>query len=112
MSDGKVAGVAVLLQAGSANPTIEKIWQHMPKSEARRRLPELRLIPRPAARCYRILHVHGLVDGSALHGERYLVCAKDPLDISAEQIDAFAKLYPHDVRPLQPLNGRVVKESQ
>jgi len=37
---------------------------------------------------------------------------KMPLDISAAQIDAFAKLYPHDVRPLQPLNGRVVKESQ
>lgn len=28
------------------------------------------------------------------------------------QIEAFAKLYPHDVRPLQPLNGRVVQESQ
>jgi carbonic anhydrase len=37
---------------------------------------------------------------------------KDPVDISAKQIDSFAKLYPHDVRPLQPLNGRVVKESQ
>ncbi len=27
-------------------------------------------------------------------------------------IEAFAKLYPHDVRALQPLNGRVVKESR
>jgi carbonic anhydrase len=37
---------------------------------------------------------------------------KTPVDISAEEISAFAKLYPHDVRPLQPLNGRVVKQSQ
>jgi len=37
---------------------------------------------------------------------------KTPLDISPEEIHVFAKLYPHDVRPLQPLNGRVVKESQ
>ena len=37
---------------------------------------------------------------------------KTPVEISAEQINAFAALYPHDVRPLQPLNGRVVKESQ
>src|SRR5690242_14681787 len=37
---------------------------------------------------------------------------KTPVDISAEEISAFAKLYPHDVRPLQPLNGRVVKESE
>jgi carbonic anhydrase len=34
------------------------------------------------------------------------------VEISAQQIEAFAKLYPHDVRPLQPLNGRVVKESR
>jgi carbonic anhydrase len=37
---------------------------------------------------------------------------KAPVDISPEEIKAFAKLYPHDVRPLQPLNGRVVKESR
>jgi carbonic anhydrase len=37
---------------------------------------------------------------------------KTPVDISPEQISTFGKLYPHDVRPIQPLNGRVVKESQ
>jgi hypothetical protein len=34
------------------------------------------------------------------------------VDFRAERVSIFAKLYPHDVRPLQPLNGRVVKESQ
>jgi carbonic anhydrase len=34
------------------------------------------------------------------------------MEISADEMAAFAKLYPHDVRPVQPLNGRVVKESQ
>jgi carbonic anhydrase len=34
------------------------------------------------------------------------------MEISAQEIAAFAKLYPHDVRPVQPLNGRIVKESQ
>jgi len=37
---------------------------------------------------------------------------KTRVEISAEEISAFAKLYPHDVRPPQPLNGRVVKESR
>jgi len=32
--------------------------------------------------------------------------------MSRHQIDAFAKLYPHDVRSLQPLNGRIVQESR
>jgi carbonic anhydrase len=37
---------------------------------------------------------------------------KTPMEVSTEEISAFAKLYPHDVRPLQPLNGRVVQESK
>jgi len=37
---------------------------------------------------------------------------KTPIELSAAQIAAFAKLYPHDVRPVQPLNGRVVKASK
>jgi carbonic anhydrase len=40
------------------------------------------------------------------------VVLKTAVEISEEQINAFAQLYPHDVRPLQPLNGRVVDESQ
>ena len=31
---------------------------------------------------------------------------------TTEQIAAFAKLYPHNVRAVQPLNGRVVRESR
>jgi carbonic anhydrase len=37
---------------------------------------------------------------------------KTPVEISAQQVAAFAKLYPHDVRPLQPLNGRIVQETR
>jgi carbonic anhydrase len=36
---------------------------------------------------------------------------KTPTEISADQIAKFAKLYPRDVRPVQPLNGRVVRET-
>jgi carbonic anhydrase len=37
---------------------------------------------------------------------------KTPVEISAAQIQQFAKLYPRNARPLQPLNGRAVQESQ
>jgi carbonic anhydrase len=40
------------------------------------------------------------------------IVLKTPMEISPAQIEAFAKLFPHDVRPLQPLNGRVVQESE
>ncbi|MGC1449178.1 MAG: carbonic anhydrase family protein [Candidatus Sulfotelmatobacter sp.] len=30
---------------------------------------------------------------------------KPPSELSAEEITAFAKIYPHDARPIQPTNG-------
>jgi carbonic anhydrase len=37
---------------------------------------------------------------------------KTPVEVSSAEIRAFAKLYPHDVRPIQPLNGRLVQASR
>jgi carbonic anhydrase len=37
---------------------------------------------------------------------------KRPVEVSPAQIAAFARLYPHDVRPVQPLNGRAIQESK
>jgi len=121
-SDGKVAGVAVLLQAGSANATIQQIWEQMPKTESKA-LPDFSheeeeiagvhidpagLLPHDLA-YYR--YMGSATAPPCTEGVTWYVL-KTPVDISAEQISAFAKLYPHDVRPLQPLNGRVVKESR
>ena len=44
-------------------------------------------------------------------GVRWVVL-KTPVEVSAAQIAAFAKLFPDDARPLQPLDGRVVEESK
>jgi carbonic anhydrase len=37
---------------------------------------------------------------------------KTPIELSAKQVKTFGKIYPRDVRPTQPLNGRVVQESR
>jgi carbonic anhydrase len=113
-SDGKVVGVAVLITAGSANPTVQQLWEHMPKSESKEQeVPGVEvnpggMLPHEAA-YYR--YMGSLTAPPCTEGVTWFVL-KTPLEISAQQIDAFAKLYPHDVRPLQPLNGRVVKASQ
>ncbi|MDE2449347.1 MAG: carbonic anhydrase family protein [Gammaproteobacteria bacterium] len=44
-------------------------------------------------------------------GVRWIVL-KTPVEVSAAQIKAFARLYPDDARPAQALNGRVVEESE
>jgi carbonic anhydrase len=37
---------------------------------------------------------------------------KTPISLSASQLDEFAKLYPRDARPIQPINGREILETQ
>jgi carbonic anhydrase len=121
-SDGKLAGVAVLLKAGTANPAIQQIWEHMPQTESKV-LPDFSheeqeitgvdinpasLLPRETAY---YMYMGSVTAPPCTEGVMWYVL-KTPMEISEEQISAFAKLYPHDVRPIQPLNGRVVKESQ
>ena len=111
--DGKVAGVAVLLKVGSANATIQKIWEHMPKSKSSEEeiagvdVNPADLLPQDAAY---YMYKGSLTAPPCTEGVTWFVL-KTPVQISAEQIKAFAELYPEDVRPLQPLNGRVVRES-
>lgn len=113
-SDGKVAGVAVLLKVGHANPTIQRLWQYMPQTEGP--LKEIagvevnpgNLLPDDTA-----YYTYGGSQTAppCTEGVTWFVL-KTPVEISAEQINVFAKLYPHDVRPIQPLNGRIVKGSR
>jgi carbonic anhydrase len=112
--DGKVAGVAVLLKAGSANATIQQLWKFMPKTAGKlEEVPGVEVNPTGL-----LPHNTGyyMYQGSqtappCTEGVTWFVL-KTPMEISTEQINAFAKLYPHDVRPVQPFNGRVVKESR
>jgi carbonic anhydrase len=112
--DGKVAGVAVFLQAGNPNSTIARIWEHFPKTEGNEEeIPGVEVNPAdllPHDRAY-YTYMGSLTAPPCDEGVTWFVLAA-PTDISPEEIDAFAKLYPHDVRPLQPLNGRVVTESR
>ncbi len=121
-SDGKVAGVAVLLQAGKANLTIQQIWDHMPKTESKALadfsheeqsvagvdINPAGLLPRDTSY---YMYIGSVTAPPCTEGVMWFVL-KTPVEISAEQISAFAQLYPHDVRPIQPVNGRVVKESR
>jgi carbonic anhydrase len=113
-SDGEVVGVAVLLKAGNANATIQKLWEHMQKAEGKEEeiagveVNPTGLLPHDTAY---YTYMGSLTAPPCSESVRWFVL-KTPVDISTEEISAFAKLYPHDVRPIQPLNGRVVKESQ
>jgi len=112
-ADGDIAAVAVLLRRGRANAGVQQIVAHMPAHAGLQALSGVVLDPRamlPAQLAYY------RYDGSQTappcsEGVRWFVL-KAPVDVSAAQIRAFAAIYPHDVRPLQPLNGRTILESR
>lgn len=113
-SDGKVARVAVFLQPGGPNTTIQQIWDHMPTTKGNEEeIPGVEINPAgllPRNTGY-YMYAGSLTAPPCTEGVTWFVL-KTPLQISAAQIHAFAKLYPNDVRPLQPLNGRIVKQSR
>lgn len=113
-SDGKVAAVAVLLRAGNANATVQQLWEHMPKTPGGEELiPGVQIDPAgllpPEVAYY--TYIGSQTAPPCTESVTWFVL-KTPVDISAEEINAFAKLYPYDIRPIQPLNGRVVRESK
>jgi carbonic anhydrase len=113
-SDGKVAGVTVFLKSGAANATVQKLWDHMPPTDSKEleiagvTVDPAGLLPRDSAY---YMYVGSITAPPCTEGVTWFVL-KSPVEISPAQIDAFAKLYPHDVRPVQPLNGRLVKASK
>jgi carbonic anhydrase len=121
-SDGKVAAVAVLLKAGRANATVQQLWDHMPVAESKvladfshqeEEVPGVDIDPSgllPRDLGY-YMYMGSVTGPPCTEGVTWYVL-RTPVEVSSAQIDAFAKIYPHDVRPLQPLNGRVVKESR
>jgi carbonic anhydrase len=112
-ADGQVAGVAVFLKAGAANRTIQRILAHMPATEGRLAVPSVTLDPTgmlPHDAAY-YMYRGSQTAPPCNEGVTWFVL-KTAVTVSAAQIAAFAALYPHDVRPLQPLNGRVIEESE
>ncbi len=113
-SDGEIAGVVVMMEAGAANAVVQRIWSHMPTVKGEEHdipgvsINPLGLIPRTRS-YYRYT---GSIGAPPCNEGVVWIVLKTPVTVSAEQIEAFAALYPHDVRPVQPLNGRIVQESR
>ncbi|HMD48261.1 MAG TPA: carbonic anhydrase family protein, partial [Bryobacteraceae bacterium] len=113
-SSGKVAGVAILLTAGKPNATIQQIVDRMPTAVGpEHEIPGVEIDPAgmlPRNLSY-YTYMGSLTAPPCTESVVWFVL-KTPVEISRAQLAAFAKIYPRNVRPPQPLNGRIVKESQ
>jgi carbonic anhydrase len=111
--DGEVAGVAVFVKTGRPNPVVQSIWDRMPSTEGQQRAIGLTVDPTAflPRRAGYYAYTGSQTAPPCNEGVKWFVL-KTPIELSARQIAAFAHLYPDDVRPPQPLNGRIVTESR
>ena len=113
-ADGHLAVVAVLLTSGSADSTIQKLWDNLPKNEGKEEtIPGVEINASdllPQSRGYYTFE-GSLTTPPCSEGVTWFVL-KTPREISPNQVKTFAKLYPHNTRPTQLLNERVVSESE
>ena len=113
-AEGQLAVVAVLLEAGAANPLIHKVWTYMPlETNDRVRMPSgvvelAQLLPQDQ-RYYQFMG--SLTTPPCSEGVLWMVL-KQPVTVSNEQLRLFAKLFPNNARPVQAVNGRAVRNAQ
>ena len=113
-AEGQLAVVAVLLDPGTANSLINKVWTYMPLDTGDRvGLPTAiidmnELLPKDQ-RYYQFMG--SLTTPPCTEGVLWMVL-KQPTTVSREQIKLFAQLFPRNARPVQPVNGRAVRNAQ
>lgn len=113
-SAGALAVVAVLLNHGTANATVETLWRHLPKQKdheldfAKVSIDPSGFLPRD--RSY-FTYTGSLTTPPCSEGVQWIVL-KSPSTLSKGEIATFAAHYPNDARPLQKLNGRQVLGTQ
>jgi len=107
-ADGKLLVLGVMITEGDANPEIAKLWQVAPstngEAQARETADLASLVP-VGAKFYR--YEGSLTTPPCSEIVDWIVFA-DPITASREQIDAFAKLYPDNSRPVQQLHERTI----
>ena len=112
--DGQLAVVAVLLERGSENPFIQTLWNNLPLERNLSVAPPAAIIEPatllPASRNY-YTYMGSLTTPPCTEGVLWLVL-KQPVQVSQEQINIFARLYKNNARPTQPTAGRLIKEGR
>jgi carbonic anhydrase len=109
---GQLGVVGVLIQPGAANPAFEPVFAHLPRPGEKISVDDLTLdlaALLPADKHYYSFE-GSLTTPPCSEGVNWMVL-KTPIKLGAAQIKAFRRLFNANARPVQPVNGRVIKES-
>ncbi|MBL8348205.1 MAG: carbonic anhydrase family protein [Rubrivivax sp.] len=110
---GRLAVVGVLLGKGPAHPAVQTVWNNLPlerneESPARAQIDPGHLLPED--RRY-FTYMGSLTTPPCSEGVQWVVM-RTPVTLTPEQIELFARIYPMNARPAQPVAGRRIMQSQ
>jgi carbonic anhydrase len=110
--EGRLAVLALLLERGKPQPTIQTVWNNLPLEKGDTATPTIVLDPNdmlPQRRDY-YTFMGSLTTPPCTEGVLWLVM-KEPVQASPAQLALFSRLYPFNARPIQASSGRMIKES-
>ena len=109
---GRLAVVGLLFDKGPAQPVLQKVWNNLPlerneEAPARAQLELADLLPTDR-RYY--TYMGSLTTPPCSEGVLWVVM-RQPVTLTQEQIDIFARIYPMNARPVQQASGRRILQS-
>ncbi|WGV26601.1 carbonic anhydrase [Halotia branconii] len=107
---GELSVVGVMMNKGTANPVIDKIWQHIPSTQktntvSGQTINAADLLPKSKAY---FSYSGSLTTPPCSESVKWNVLT-EPITVSSEEIDTFEKLYQVNARPVQPTNDRKIE---
>lgn len=112
--DGKLAVVAVPLVQGKENPVLKTLWSHLPPVKEKQSVVDTVKINAvgllPQSKDY-YAFAGSLTIPPCSENVTWFVL-KNPTQVAADQIARFARIYPMNARPVQPLNARDLQGSR
>ncbi|HEX8012440.1 MAG TPA: carbonic anhydrase family protein [Casimicrobiaceae bacterium] len=106
--DGKLIVIAILVEAGKESKLIKSLWANLPKEKGKEqtidavKIDAVDLLPNDKGY---YTYAGSLTTPPCTEDVTWYVL-KSPIQVSAEQIARFGRLYPMNARPIQPFNDR------
>lgn len=110
---GKLAVVGLVVEKGPVQPAVQKVWNNLPLEkgeESAARVPLNLEDMLPGDRRY-FTYMGSLTTPPCSEDVRWIVM-RQPVTLSPDQIELFARMYPMNARPIQQVAGRRILQSQ
>lgn len=112
-ASGELAVLGVFMKPGARHAGLQAVWDHLPEREGPERSVGVTIDPAsllPANRTY-FRYFGSLTTPPCSEGVKWTVF-QEPIEVSADQVQRFARLFPVNARPVQSLNRRFLLETR